>query len=149
MNGIGVGDTFAKAVLIDEQSIRTFATLAGDMNPLHHDAVAAAAGPYGRLIACGPQLMSLLLGVDATHFSALGGMAVGLGFDFKFVKAVPVDTRVVLEWTVTGCDFKPSLDGWIVGVEGSVRDVAGTLYVSARGSNLVRERGHAAPQSVA
>jgi len=146
MTGIGIGDTFAGAAMIDAASIRAFATLAGDMNPLHHDDQAAAAGPYGGLIASGPQLMSLLLGVDATHFSALG-TAVGLGFDFKFVRAVPAGTRVILEWTVTGCDYKPSLAGWIVGVEGGVRDDAGTLYVSARGSNLVRERAAASSRA--
>jgi acyl dehydratase len=139
MTGVDVGDTFDKTVAIDAASIRTFATLAGDMNPLHHDAAVAAASPYGTLIASGPQLVSLMLGVDATHFSA-AGEAVGLGFDFKFVKAVPADTTLVLAWTVTRCDYKASLDGWIVAVEGTARDGAGTLFVSARGSNLVRER---------
>jgi len=139
MIAVRAGDSFEGTALIDAPSIRAFATLAGDMNPLHHDDRAAAAGPYGGLIASGPQLLSLLLGVDATHFSALG-TAVGLGFDFKFVKAVRAGTRVVLAWTVTHCDYKPSLAGWIVGVEGAVRDADGTLYVSARGSNLVRER---------
>jgi 3-hydroxybutyryl-CoA dehydratase len=139
MIDVRVGDRFDKTVLIDAASVRAFATLAGDMNPLHHDDTAAARGPYGTLIASGPQLVSLMLGVDATHFSA-AGVAVGLGFDFKFVKAVPAGTRLVLAWTVTGCDYKRSLDGWIVTVDGDASDAGGTLYVSARGSNLVRER---------
>ncbi|MEP7061796.1 MAG: MaoC family dehydratase [Betaproteobacteria bacterium] len=139
MIDVRIGDAFDKEVLIDAASIRTFATLAGDMNPLHHDDEAAAQGPYGALIASGPQLVSLMLGVDATHFSA-AGVTVGLGFDFKFVRAVPAGTRLVLAWTVTGCDYKPSLAGWIVTVDGVARDAAGALYVSARGSNLVRER---------
>ncbi len=146
MIGVRAGDCFDKDVLIDAASIRAFATLAGDMNPLHHDIAAAARGPYGTLIASGTQLLSLLLGLDATYFSKLG-TAVGLGFDFKFVKAVPAGTRVVLAWTVTHCDYKPSLAGWIVGVEGAVRDADGTLYVSARGSNLLRE--HAQAQAAA
>ena len=147
MIAVGVGDTFDKAVLIDAASIRTFATLAGDMNPLHHDDVAAARGPYGTLIASGPQLVSLRLGVYATNFSGIG-TAVGLGFDFKFVRAVPAGTRLVLAWTVTRCDYKASLGGFVVAVDGSARDAAGTLYVSARGSNLVRERARDAQRAV-
>lgn len=146
MIAIRVGDRFDKSVVIDAASIRAFATLAGDFNPLHHDAVAAAEGPYGVLIASGPQLVSLMLGVDATHFSA-AGVAVGLGFDFKFVKGVPAGTELVLAWTVMRCDYKPSLRGWIVTVEGTACDAAGTLYVSARGSNLVRERVDEARQA--
>lgn len=146
MIAIGVGDRFEKTVSIDAPSIRAFATLAGDMNPLHHDDDAAARGPYGVLIASGPQLVSLMLGVDATHFSA-AGVAVGLGFDFKFVRAVPAGTRLVLSWAVTRCDYKPSLTGYIVAVEGTACDESGTLYVSARGSNLVRARDEAIRQT--
>lgn len=145
MIAVDVGETFARSVLIDAASIRQFATLAGDMNPLHHDAAAAASGPHGALIASGPQLVSLLLGVDATHLSA-AGVALGLGFEFKFVRAVPAGTLLTLAWTVTGCDYKPSLAGWIVAVEGAARDADGALYVSARGSNLVREHADAARQ---
>jgi acyl dehydratase len=147
MIAVAVGETFSKTVTIDAASIRAFATLAGDMNPLHHDEAAAARGPYGALIVSGPQLVSLLLGVDATHFSRAGD-ALGLGFDFKFVRAVPAGTRLEFSWTVTGCDHKPSLAGWIVSVEGAVRGDDGALYVSARGSNLVRERAqaHATPR---
>ena len=136
---VAIGETFSKTTTIDAASIRAFATLAGDMNPLHHDEEAAASGPYGALIVSGPQLVSLLLGVDATHFSKAGD-ALGLGFDFKFVRAVPAGTRLEFSWTVTRCDYKPSLAGWIVAVEGAVRGGDGALYVSARGSNLVRER---------
>lgn len=139
MIAVAIGETFSKTVTIDAASVRAFATLAGDMNPLHHDETAAARGPYGALIVSGPQLVSLLMGVDATHFSQ-AGEALGLGFDFKFVRAVPAGTRVEFTWTVTRCDYKPSLAGWIVAVEGAVRGVDGALYVSARGSNLVRER---------
>ena len=148
MIAIAIGDTFAKTVTIDAASIRTFATLAGDMNPLHHDEAAAALGPYGALIVSGPQLVSLLMGIDATHFSQ-AGEALGLGFDFKFVRAVPAGTRLEFSWTVTRCDYKPSLAGWIVAVEGAVRGGDGVLYVSARGSNLVRERAQpqAAPRA--
>jgi acyl dehydratase len=139
MIAVRVGETFRKRVCVDAASVRAFATLAGDMNPLHHDDRAAADGPFGTLIASGPQLVALMLGLDATHLSQ-AGLALGLGFDFKFVKAVPAGTTLVIEWTVARVEHKPSLAGYIVAVEGTMRDAAGELYVSARGSNLVRPR---------
>jgi acyl dehydratase len=142
MIAVRAGERFSKSVRIDAGSIRAFATLCGDMNPLHHDDRAAAAGPFGALIASGPQLVSLMLGLDATHLSR-AGLALGLGFDFKFVKAVPADTTLTIEWTVARVEHKPSLAGYIVAVEGTMRDAQGELYVSARGSNLVRPHADA------
>jgi acyl dehydratase len=139
MISIEVGERFTRTVTIDAGSIRAFATLCGDLNPLHHDDAAAAAGPFGKLIASGPQLASLMMGLDATRLSQAGA-ALGLGFDFKFVRAVPAGTVLTIDWTVTGCDYKESLRGWIVDVEGTMKDAAGNPYVSSRGSNLVRER---------
>jgi acyl dehydratase len=144
MIAVRAGERFHKSIRIDAASIRAFATLCGDMNPLHHDDGAAAAGPFGTLIASGPQLVSLMLGLDATHLSQ-AGLALGLGFDFKFVKAVPAGTTLTIEWTVARVEHKPSLAGYIVAVDGTMRDARGELYVSARGSNLVRP--HAGAQA--
>lgn len=134
-----VGDTFTQDVVIDAASIRAFATLAGDFNPLHHDEEAAKAGPYRVLIASGTQVVSLLMGLDATHLSRYGE-ALGLDFDFRFVKAVPAGIALTLAWTVTGSTYKPSLRGFIVTLEGEARDAEGVVYVSARGGNVLRPR---------
>jgi acyl dehydratase len=56
-----IGDRFTKDVAFTEDSIRQFATYVGDSNPLHHDQVAAAASPFGRLIASGTQTFSMML----------------------------------------------------------------------------------------
>jgi acyl dehydratase len=138
-NPLAVGDRFTQDVVLDAASIRAFATLAGDFNPLHHDDEAAKTGPYGVLIASGTQVVSLLMGLDATHFSKYGE-ALGLDFDLRFVKAVPAGTALTLAWTVTGSTYKPSLRGYIVTLEGDARDAAGVVYVSARGSNVLRPR---------
>jgi acyl dehydratase len=138
-NPLAIGDRFAQDVVIDAASIRAFATLAGDFNPLHHDEEAAKAGPYGVLIASGTQVVSLMMGLDATHFSRFGE-ALGLGFDFRFVKAVPAGAALTLAWTVTGSTYKPSLHGYIVTLDGDARDAAGAVYVSAHGSNVLRPR---------
>jgi acyl dehydratase len=148
MMPVAIGARFAKSVTLDAASIRRFATLAGDMNPLHHDDAASARGPFGRLIASGTQLAALMMGLDATHFSAFA-TALGLGFEFKFVKAVPAGTTLSIEWTVTRVEHKPSLAGWIVALDGTMRDTAGELYVSARGSNLLRPLATGAAQAAA
>jgi acyl dehydratase len=136
-NPFAGGERFTKEVVFDVASIRAFATLVGDFNPLHHDEAAAKAGPFGVLIASGTQVTSLLMGLDATLLSDYG-MALGLGFDFRFDKAIPAGAVLTLAWTITGCTYKPSLKGYVVSLEGEARDAAGTLYLSAHGSNLLR-----------
>ena len=43
---------------------------------------------------------SLMMGLDATYFSRRFE-ALGLDFDFRFVKAIPAGTALTLEWTIT------------------------------------------------
>jgi len=136
---VSIGERFARRVMIDAESIRAFATLSGDFNPLHHDAGYAAASPFGTLIASGPQVVALMMGLDATYLTRRSD-GLGLGFEFRFVKAVPAGTELSLEWTITACTAKPSLSGHIVSVEGRAVDDAGTVYVTARGDNLLRPR---------
>lgn len=140
------GERWSRRVLFDADSIRQFATLCGDANPLHHDERVAAAGPWGTLIASGPHVASLMMGLDATFLSARGE-ALGLGFEFRFERAVPAGTGLTLEWAVTGVERKASLGGDIVSVEGRAVDDAGTVYVSATGRNLLRTASAATTQS--
>lgn len=131
------GQRFARRVTFDEGSIRSFAAACGDANPLHHDAEAAKAGPFGVLIASGPHVAGLMMGLDATSLSA-GRLALGLGFTFRFVRAVRAGVTLTLEWTVTAVKWKASLDGHVVDVAGRAVDDAGREYVTATGSNLIR-----------
>ena len=132
-----VGAGAARRVTFDADAIRRFATMCGDHNPLHHDERIAAAGPFGTLIASGPHVVALMMGLDATFLSARQE-ALGLGFEFRFVKAVPAGTTLTLEWTITAVEFKASLAGYIVSVEGRAYDDAGVAFVTATGRNLVR-----------
>ena len=134
---VRVGARASRTVTFDAESIRRFATLCGDHNPLHHDDRAAAAGPFGTLIASGPHVVALLMGLDATFLSG-ERIALGLGFEFRFVKAVSAGTTLVLEWTVSGVEHKPSLAGDVVSVDGRAVDFEGTVYVKATGRNLLR-----------
>ena len=136
---VGVGARASRRVTFDADSIRRFASLCGDHNPLHHDDRAAAEGPFGTLIASGPHVVALMMGLDATFLSS-ERVALGLGFEFRFVKAVPAGATLSLEWTVSGVERKASLGGDIVSVEGRAVDDAGTVYVTATGRNLLRDR---------
>lgn len=133
-----VGQRFARRATFDADSISRFASACGDGNPLHHDEAAANAGPFGGLIASGPHVAGLMMGLDATSLSQ-GHVALGLGFTFRFARAIPAGATLTLEWTVTAVQWKPSLDGYVVGVAGRAVDDAGCEYVTATGSNLIRD----------
>jgi acyl dehydratase len=134
---IPVGARFTRRVTFDADAIRHFAALAGDHNPLHHDERVAARGPFGTLIASGPHVAALMMGLDATFLSERHE-ALGLGFEFRFVKAVPAGATLTLEWSVTGVDYKASLAGYVVSVEGRAIDDDGSVFVTATGRNLLR-----------
>ena len=136
---LAVGERFERRASFDAESIRHFATLCGDDNPLHHDERAAASSRFGTLIASGPHVVALMMGLDATFLSR-DADALGLGFEFRFVRAVPAGAELTLEWTIAGIEHKPSLDGDVVSVEGRAIDDGGIVYVTATGRNLVRRR---------
>ena len=141
-----VGERFARRMTFDADSIRHFATLCGDHNPLHHDERAAVASGFDTLIASGPHVVALMMGLDAT-FLAQRDDALGLGFEFRFVKAVPAGAELTLEWTIAGMEYKPSLGGDIVSVEGRAVNDAGTVFVTATRRNLVRRRNRKSRES--
>ena len=136
---VEIGERFARRFTFDASSIRAFATLCGDTNPLHHDEAAAARSSFGTLIASGPQTAALMMGLNASFFCARFD-ALGLGFEFRFVKAVPAGSTLTLEWTISRSEPKPSLAGHIVSVEGRAVDDEGVVFVTASGDNLIRER---------
>jgi acyl dehydratase len=142
------GERFARRVTFDAAAIRDFATLCGDHNPLHHDEHAASQSAFGSLIASGPHVTSLMMGLDATFLSGRGE-ALGLGFEFRFVKAVPAGAALTLEWTITDVVHKVSLGGDVVSVDGRAIDDAGVVYVTATGRNLVRDRRQVAASAPA
>jgi len=136
---IRVGARFARRATFDAEAIRRFATMCGDHNPLHHDEAIAAASEFGTLIASGPHVTALMMGLDASFLSA-HDVALGLGFEFRFVKVVPAGAALTLEWTIEAIEHKASLAGDIVSVRGRAIDDAGIVYVTATGRNLVRKR---------
>lgn len=131
---VRLGERFGGQVRLSEEEIRRFATLVGDFNPLHHDAERARASRFGRLIASGMHVASLMMGRYASYFTRAddGILRDSLGMDFRlrFTDAVFADEDIDFEWTVMQRQWKPKLRGWVVSCEGVARCERGEVLRS-------------------
>jgi len=134
-----VGERFAERITFDVESIRAFARIVGDYNPLHHDADYAARSPFGTIIASGTHPTARLLALTATHYSR-SCQPLGLGFSFRFVRAVPAGVTLALQWDVTAREPKASLAGEVVTLDGRAIDDDGVVYVAGHATLLLRPR---------
>jgi acyl dehydratase len=62
-----VGFRFAETISIPSTDIKSFASLVGDINPIHHDLSEATRRGHDGLIACGPHIASLLAALLTIH----------------------------------------------------------------------------------
>lgn len=125
------GDAFSQDVTFDARSIAEFAELTGDRNPVHTDPKAGAASRFGKRIASGQHVVSLMLGLAAT-WMAQRGTSFGLGCSFRFTAAVREGDEIALRWTVTETIYKESLRGMIVVLEGDATNGAGLVCCHGR-----------------
>lgn len=138
MPPIAIGDRFSADHTLSTEEIATFARLSGDFNPLHHDAAVARQSRFGGIIACGPHLTSLMMGMTATYFTQYGP-ALGLDFTFRFHRAVWAGEPFHITWEIVGLEPKASLNGIIVSMEGALTSADGTIMVSGHGKDLVAD----------
>jgi acyl dehydratase len=138
---VAIGDGFRRELSYSTAQIAAFALLAGDANPVHHDPARAGAARHGRIIASGEQTAAQLMGLAASHLAGIdaGGPreVLCLNFNFAFKAPVFADTPVELAWTITAVEWRASLAGWIIQVEGGAHS-GGKLCVVARGTLLVK-----------
>lgn len=139
MTRAAVGEHFTETVHLTAGSIRAFASSVGDSNPLHHDEALAARSRFGRLIASGTHSASLLMALTASHFSRRA-QPLGLEFKLHFHKAVGAGDTLQLAWTVTRVQWKASLGGDLVWLEGGARNQHGELMLAATATLLVTDR---------
>ncbi len=130
-----IGESFRRELVFDADSIRQFAAMCGDTNPLHHDEAYARTTRFGGLIASGGHYSALMMGAVADYMTKKSD-ALGLEFNFRFLKAVPAGSRLTLVWTVRGIEPKPRLHGHILSLEGELQGPDGTIYVSATSKGL-------------
>ena len=134
-----VGERFTETVHLTAESISAFAHSVGDSNPLHHDEALAARSRFGRLIASGTHSASLLMALTASHFSR-HAQPLGLEFKLHFHKAVRAGDTLHLDWTVTRVQWKASLGGDLVWLEGEASNQFGELMLAATATLLVMDK---------
>jgi len=135
-DGVVVGDTFQKTMILDAASIKQFAAAAGDNNPMHHDEAVARESRFGTLIASGTHTSALVLGLVASYV-AQRAPSLGLGFSVRLKKAVRAGETVVIVGHVVSIAPKPSLNGDIAIIEAEMRNAAGQVAVSVTTESLL------------
>jgi acyl dehydratase len=133
---LSVGQAFSRRVSFQAESVRAFATLAGDTNPLHHDERTARASRFGRLIAAGTQSSTMLAGAVAGNLCRLRP-SLGLEMSFRFRRAVLIDEPLLAKWEIVSIQPNKRLDGDIVTIECDLRSKEGNLLVSGTVVSLV------------
>lgn len=134
-SGFFVGERFTDEFTFTADQIRAFAAGTGDTNPLHHDEAFAQTTRFGGLIAAAGHYTSLMMGVVAQAITSRGA-GVGLGFTFRFHRAVHAGETLRLIWTVSAIEPKASLGGHIIDMDGTLCRADGSVSVSATSKNL-------------
>lgn len=131
-----VGRTVSRAYTFTRENIAEYCRIAGDPNPLHHDADYAATR-FGGIIACAAHSTGVLVSVLADAFSR-NGESVGLGFSFTLRKAVPAGCNADLVWTIIAQEWSDKLNGFVVEIRGELLDQqSGRAMVQGEGRLLV------------
>ncbi len=136
---IQTGTRITGQVSLTPDEIAHFAQLSGDLNPLHHDADYAQHTRFGGIIVSGPQITSLMMGLTATYFSQNGAM-LGLEFSFRFRQAVLANEPIAMLWEITSNEFKASLHGELVTLDGQATNQQGQVVLTGTGKVLVVEK---------
>ena len=99
-----VGQTAEITRLVDENTVRQFAEVSGDFNPLHMDEAYAARSPFRGRIAHGALVASFISCVLGNHLPGPG--AVFAGMTMRFERPVRIGDTVIARATVTDVDVK-------------------------------------------
>jgi acyl dehydratase len=133
---VTIGETFSSTLVLSAESVKSFASLVNDFNPLHHDDAYAAQSRFGGLIASGTQPTAHFMALLATHFSAYA-QPLGLEFDIKLKKAVYAHDTLINTWRVRDAYWKPSLNGDLTQLDGSVVNQHGETVLLGQSTILV------------
>lgn len=133
---VTIGDTCTSTLALTPASVKSFATLVNDMNPLHHDDAYAEQSRFGGLIASGTQPSAHFMALLATHFSQ-HAQPLGLDFNIQMKRAAHAHDVLTFEWRVEDAWWKPSLNGDLAKLAGSAVNQAGQLVVLGHATILV------------
>lgn len=132
-----VGQSFSRTICFDEASVKLFATLVGDPNPLHHDKEAAKKSRFGRIIASGTQTSSILAAMVASELCRLRP-SLGLKISFCFKRPVYTEVEMNAKWEIISIEPSPQLGGDIITFSGQLTTMDFTLLVSGTAVSLVQ-----------
>ncbi|WBQ10063.1 MaoC family dehydratase [Hyphomonadaceae bacterium ML37] len=104
INELVIGQTAEISRLVDEDTVRRFAEVSGDFNPLHMDEAYAARSPFRGRIAHGALVASFISCVLGNHLPGPG--AVFAGMTMRFERPVRIGDTVVARATVVEIDVK-------------------------------------------
>ncbi len=133
---VTLGESFEATLELPPDSIKQFATLVNDTNPLHHDDAYARASRFGSLIASGTQPTAHLMAMLAAHFSQYA-QPLGLEFGIKLTRAVKAHDTLTMRWRVIEAKWKASLKGDLVKLEGDAINQLGETVMKATATIVV------------
>ncbi|WP_144157866.1 MaoC family dehydratase [Paraburkholderia sp. BCC1885] len=133
---VTIGECFSATLALSADSVKSFATLVHDTNPLHHDDAYAAHSRFGGLIASGTQPTAHFMALLAAHYSQ-HAQPLGLEFDIKLKKAVYAQDTLTMTWRVLDAWWKPSLGGDLTQLAGDVVNQRGETVLLGVSTILV------------
>ena len=104
INELEVGQSAEITRLVDDNTVKQFAEVSGDFNPLHMDEAYAARSPFRGRIAHGALVASFISCVLGNHLPGPG--AVFAGMTMRFERPVRIGDTVIARATVTEGDIK-------------------------------------------
>ena len=136
---VKIGETFGSTLALSPDSVKSFAALVQDLNPLHHDDAYAEQSRFGGLIASGTQPAAHFMALLATHYSTFA-QPLGLEFEIKLKRATYARDVLTFEWRVEDAWWKPSLHGDLVKLTGTAVNQDGETVVEGAATILVMPR---------
>lgn len=133
---VTIGETCRSTLALSPETVKSFATLVNDLNPLHHDDAYAAQSRFGGLIASGTQPTAHFMALLATHFSRYA-QPLGLEFDIKLKRAVHARDVLAFEWRVEDAWWKPGLNGDLAKLAGTAVNQDDETVIVAHATILV------------
>jgi acyl dehydratase len=91
---------------VTQEEVQQFADLTGDHNPIHTDAEAGAASPFGTTIVHGYFTLALVVPLMAEIFE-MSGVSTGINYGLdklRFPAPVPVGARIRVGSVITAVD---------------------------------------------
>ena len=130
-----VGDKLAERITVTEAHVVKAAGLFNDYNALHTNEPDMKNSRFGTRIVHGALTFSLMVGVYSKAFHDTDISTVEASI--KFTAPVFINDTITMEWTVTGLDPKPKLNGGLVVLSGEIRNTEGTVAATLEAKILV------------